>query len=328
VSTTGTLSVPGTTAPPRHFLEVDDLTPVELVEVLDWAERPDPPRVLAGRSVGLYFEKPSLRTRHASEVAVVQLGGHPLTFRRDEVGTGEREPIADIARVLSGYHAVLGARVYDHGLLDELAAAATVPVVNLLSDVGHPCQALADLLTMRQSLGALAGKTVAWVGDYNNAARSLSLGATMLGMKVRLGCPPGYGPTDADIDRLRALGAEPTVEQRPDRAVDGAAAVHTDVWASMGQEAQAETRRRAFEGFTVDEQTMAAAVPGAIFMHCLPAHRGEEVSAAVMDGPQSRAIPQAHNRLHSFRGLLSWLLDPSGTSSAGRGEPDTGSATA
>jgi ornithine carbamoyltransferase len=294
----------------RHFLEIDDVGPGELVEILDRAEQPDLPQVLAGRSVGLYFEKPSLRTRHASEVAVVQLGGHPLTFRRDEVGAGEREPIGDMARVLSGYHAVLGARVYDHGRLEQLAAVATIPVVNLLSDVGHPCQALADLLTMRQAFGDLAGQTLAWVGDYNNAARSLSLAATMLGMKVRLGCPPGYGPSDADLDRLRALGAEPGVYQRPEVAAEGAAAVHTDVWASMGQEAQADDRRRAFEGFTVDERTMAAADSQAIFMHCLPAHRGEEVSAAVMDGPQSRAIPQAHNRLHSFRGLLSWLLDP------------------
>jgi ornithine carbamoyltransferase len=293
----------------RHLLELDDLRPDEVVEVLDRSERPDLPPVLAGRSVGLYFEKPSLRTRHASEVAVVQLGGHPVTFRQDEVRVGEREPVADIARVLSGYHAVLGARVYDHRLLERWATASTVPVVNLLSDAGHPCQALADLLTMRQAFGVLAGATVAWVGDFSNAARSLSVGATMLGMKVRLGCPPGYGPSDADLDRLRALGAEPTVVARPDEAVDGAVAVHTDVWASMGQEDQAETRRRSFEGFTVDDRLMARAAPEAIFMHCLPAHRGEEVTASVVDGPQSRAIPQAHNRLHTFRGLLSWLLD-------------------
>jgi ornithine carbamoyltransferase len=296
----------------RHFLEIDDLTPAELVEVLDRAESSDPPRVLTGRSVALYFEKPSLRTRHSCEVAVVQLGGHPLTFRNDEIGLGTREPVADVARVLSGYHAVLGARVYDHALVEELAVASTVPVVNLLSDRGHPCQALADLLTMRQELGELAGRTVSWVGDFNNAARSLALGATMLGMRVRLGCPPGYGPTDADLDRLRGLGGEPVVATRPESAVEGAVAVHTDVWASMGQEGEAEERRRAFEGFTVDERVMAAADPQAIFMHCLPAHRGEEVAAAVVDGPQSRAILQAHNRLHSFRGLLSWLLDQAG----------------
>jgi ornithine carbamoyltransferase len=294
----------------RHVLEIDDLRAEELDEVLRRAaEPPGGDRPLAGRTVGLYFEKPSLRTRHSSEVAVVQLGGHPVTFRREEVGSGEREPVADIARVLSGYHAVLGARVFDHRLLEELAAAATVPVVNLLSDRGHPCQALADLLTMRQHLGELEGATVAWVGDFNNVARSLALGATMMGMKVRLACPPGYGPTDEDLDRLAALGAPPVVTTRPTEAVAGAAAVHTDVWASMGQEDEADVRHRAFEGFQVDARVMDVAARHALFMHCLPAHRGEEVAAAVVDGPQSAVFPQAHNRLHAFRGLLRFLLD-------------------
>jgi ornithine carbamoyltransferase len=293
----------------RHFLEIDDLSPAELGEVLRRADTPPGERPLAGRTVGLYFEKPSLRTRHSCEVAVVELGGHPVTFRRDEVGSGEREPVADIARVLSGYHAALGGRVFDHGLLENLAAAATIPVVNLLSDRGHPCQALADLLTMRQRLGDLGGATVAWVGDYNNVARSLALGATMCGMKVHLACPPGYGPTDADIDRLRALGGEPVVSSRPHEAVAGAAAVHTDVWASMGQEGESEARTRAFESFQVDDRVMAAAAPDAIFMHCLPAHRGEEVAASVVDGRQSVVFAQAHNRLHSVRGLLSWLIE-------------------
>ena len=292
----------------RHVLEVDDLSASELVEVLDRAERTDLPRTLTGRSVGLYFEKPSLRTRHSCEVAVVELGGHPLSFRRDEVGSGERETTADIARVLSGYHAALGGRVYDHAVLEELAGAASVPVVNLLSDRGHPCQALADLLTMRRSLGELAGVTVAWVGDFNNVARSLSLGATLLGMKVRLGCPPGYGPTDADLDRLRGLGGEPFVAQRPEEAVEGATAVHTDVWASMGQEAEAEARRNAFKGFTVDAELMKLADPKAIFLHCLPAHRGEEVTADVIDGPQSRVWDEAENRLHVQKALLATLM--------------------
>jgi ornithine carbamoyltransferase len=296
----------------RHFLEVDDLTPAELAEVLDRAATPPaggPDRLpLAGRTVGLYFEKPSLRTRHSCEVAVVQLGGHPVTFRRDEVGSGDREPVADIARVLSGYHAALGGRVFHHELLEDLAAAAGVPVVNLLSDAAHPCQALADLLTMRQRLGVLDGATVAWVGDFSNVARSLAIGATMSGMKVQLACPPGYGPTDADLDRLCGLGGEPLVTTRPEEAAAGAAAVHTDVWASMGQEDEAEARARAFEGFQVDDRVMAAA-PEAVFMHCLPAHRGEEVAASVVDGPRSVVFTQAHNRLHSVRGLLSWLVE-------------------
>lgn len=294
---------------PRHLLEIDDLAADELGRVLDLAADPVHPNVLSGRTVGLYFEKQSLRTRHSCEAAVVQLGGHPVTFRAEEVGTDSREPLTDIARVLSGYHAVLGARVFDHRLLEELAAAATVPVVNLLSDRGHPCQALADLLTMRQHLGELEGATVAWVGDFNNVARSLALGATMMGMKVRLACPPGYGPTDEDLDRLAALGAPPVVTTRPTEAVAGAAAVHTDVWASMGQEDEAEERARAFEGFQVDDRVMDAAAPGAVFMHCLPAHRGEEVTASVVDGPRSVVIAQAHNRLHSMRGLLSWLVE-------------------
>ncbi len=293
----------------RHVLEVDDLTPDELDEVLRRAATPPRSRPLTDRTVGLYFEKPSLRTRHSCEVAVVQLGGHPITFRRDEVAIGERESTADIARVLSGYHAALGARVYDHTLLEDLAAAASIPIVNLLSDRGHPCQALADLLTMRQMQGDLAGATVAWVGDFNNVARSLALGATMMGMKVHLACPPGYGPTEGDIDRLRGLGGEPMVTARPDEAAAGAAAVHTDVWASMGQEAEAEARNMAFEGFQVDDRVMAHAAPGAIFMHCLPAHRGEEVAASVVDGDRSVVFAQAHNRLHSVRGLLSWLLE-------------------
>jgi ornithine carbamoyltransferase len=295
----------------RHLLEIDDLTPAELREVLRRAGTPTAHRPLVGRTVGLYFEKPSLRTRHSCEVAVVQLGGHPVTFRRDEVGGGDREPIADIARVLSGYHAVLGARVFDHGLLEQLASASRIPVVNLLSDRGHPCQALADLLTMRQALGELDGTTLAWVGDFNNVARSLAIGATMLRMKLRVACPPGYEPGGDDLDRLRTLGAEPVVTNRPGEAVAGAAAVHTDVWASMGQEEEADARARAFEGFAVDDRLMAAAAPGAVFMHCMPAHRGEEATAAVVDGPQSRMILQAHNRLHSMRGLLGWLVEES-----------------
>ncbi|HEX6238338.1 MAG TPA: ornithine carbamoyltransferase [Acidimicrobiales bacterium] len=293
----------------RHFLEIDDLSPAELLEVLRRAAAPSVHRPLVGRTVGLYFEKPSLRTRHSCEVAVVELGGHPVTFRHDEVRTGDREPVADIARVLSGYHAGLGARVYDHEMLEELASAASVPVVNLLSDRGHPCQALADLLTMRRERGELDGASLAWVGDFNNVARSLALGATMLGMKVRLACPPQYGPGDVDVDRLRRAGGEPVVTTRPEEAAAGAVAVHTDVWASMGQEHDAERRRRDFEGFAVDDKVMAAAAPGAVFMHCMPAHRGEEVTASVVDGAQSRMIVQAHNRRHAFRGLLSWLIE-------------------
>jgi ornithine carbamoyltransferase len=293
----------------RHFLEVDDLSPAELTDVLDRSESGDLGTPLAGKGAALYFEKPSLRTRHSSEMAVVQLGGHPVTIRRDEIGAGAREPLADIARVLAGYHAVMGARVFLHGDVLALAAPDALPIVNLLSDEAHPCQTLADLLTMRQEWNELEGRTVCWVGDFNNVARSLAVGAAMSRMHVRLACPAGYGPSDADLDRLAQYDCTPFVTTHPDEAAKGADAVHTDVWTSMGFETEADDRHRAFEGFQVDDSVMSAAAAHAVFMHCLPAHRGEEASASVVDGPQSRIFRQAENRMHSVRGLLSWLLE-------------------
>ena len=294
----------------RHFLDIDDLSAAELADVLDRAERPDHGTPLAGRGVALLFAKPSLRTRHSSEMAVVQLGGHPISVRPDEIGVNDRETPQDIARVLGGYHCLLGARVAGHDLLESMAEPDAVPVVNLLSDDAHPCQAVADLLTMRQCLGGLAGRTVAWVGDYNNVARSLSRGAALSGMVIRLGCPEGYGPGEAEVEHLVLLGAAAvTVSSRPQEAAEGADAVHTDVWTSMGFEAEAEARNRAFEGFMVDDSVMSQAAPGAMFMHCLPAHRGEEVAASVIDGPASVVIQQAHNRMHSFRAIAWWLVD-------------------
>ena len=295
----------------RHVLDLDDLSPAEVAQVLNLADDPARPPLLERQTVGLYFEKPSLRTRHSCESAVVQLAGHPVTFRKDEIGGGGREPMGDIAQVLSGYHAALGARVFDHRVLEHMAGASSIPVINLLSDSGHPCQALADLLTMRRQWGSLAGRTIAWIGDFNNVARSLSLGAAMSGMKLRIASPNGYGPSEADIDRLLGAGLDgkPVVTDRPVEAATSADAVHTDVWASMGQEDETDARRRAFEGFQVDATVMAAAQKHAVFMHCLPAHRGEEVAAAVVDGPQSVVFQQAHNRLHAFRGLLRFLLE-------------------
>ncbi len=292
----------------RHFLEVDDLSPDELVDVLDRAERADHGLPLHGKGVALLFSKPSLRTRHSSEIAVVQLGGHPISVRADEIGVNQRETPADIARVLAGYHALLGARVFAHADLDAMAGPDAVPVVNLLSDDAHPCQALADLLTMRQQFGELAHRNVAYVGDFNNVARSLCRGAAMPGMRIRIGAPHGYHPSDVEVDRLLTLGAaDVAVVDRPHEAAKGADAVHTDVWTSMGQEAESEARTRAFEGFMVDESVMAGAAEGAVFMHCLPAHRGEEVAAEVIDGPASVVLAQAHNRMHAFRGLAWWL---------------------
>jgi ornithine carbamoyltransferase len=282
----------------RHLLDIDDLSPEELTAVLDRAERQTPAPVLAGRGVALLFEKPSNRTRNSMEMAVVQLGGHPVSMRGDEVGFDSRESVEDIARTLSCYHAVIGARVFEHTKVTRLAGGSTVPVVNLLSDDGHPCQALADLLTIRQRFGALAGLTVAWVGDGNNVCRSLLLAAERVGLEMRVASPSGYGP-----------GVPAELTDDPAEAVKEAHVVCTDVWASMGQEEEAVARRRAFSGFTVTPQLMRQARPDAVFLHCLPAHRGEEVAAEVIDGPQSAVWQQAENRLHAQRGLLLWLLE-------------------
>jgi ornithine carbamoyltransferase len=290
----------------RHLLDVDDLTAEELRVVLDLAADPAPPRVLRGRGIACVFEKPSARTRNATEMAVVALGGHPVTMRGEEVGFDVRETVEDVARTLACYHAAICARVFDHTVLERMAAVVDIPVVNLLSDRAHPCQAIADLLTLRAEFGRLDGLTVAYVGDWNNVARSLGLALGLCGATVRFGCPPGYGPSDADLDHL--VTASPTVHDRPEEAVKGADAVYTDVWTSMGLEAEAAARRRAFEGWTVTPDVMAAAAPGAVFLHCLPAHRGEEVDASVIDGPASRVWPQAANRLGAARGVLAWLV--------------------
>ncbi len=292
----------------RHLLEVDDLTPAELTAVLDLAEVAEPAQPLAGQGMALLFEKPSARTRNATEMAVAQLGGHPVSMRGEEVGLDGRESAEDLARTLSGYHAAIGARVFAHTTLERMAGAAGVPVVNLLSDRAHPTQALADLLTLRQHFGPLAGRTLAWVGDANNVFASLSLAGSMVGMHVRAAFPEGYGPDDTLLRRIRALGGEVAVTTVPTEAVAGADVVSTDVWASMGQEDQAAARRTSFAGFTVDAPLMAAAAGDAVFLHCLPAHRGEEVAAEVVDGPQSLVWAQAANRMHAVRGLLWFLL--------------------
>ena len=292
----------------RHFLEIDDLEADELTAVLDLSEGPQTEQVLRGQGVALFFEKPSLRTRSAAEMAVVQLGGHPLSMRDDEVGADVREPATDVARALSTHHAVIGARVFDHRRLQRMADAASVPVVNLLSDLAHPCQALADLLTLRQQWAGFSGRTLAYVGDANNVCRSLTLASAMVAVRVRVASPPGYTLPDDHLARMRGLGGTVEVTDNPGRAVAGADAVYTDVWASMGQEQETARRRRAFEGYTVDEELMGLAASDAVFLHCLPVHRGEEVTAGVVEGPQSLVWRQAENRMHTMRGLLLFLL--------------------
>jgi ornithine carbamoyltransferase len=293
----------------RHLLEIDDLSGEEIKAVLHLAGHTNPPKILDGRGVALVFEKPSLRTRNSTEMAVVQLGGHPISLQANEVGLGVRETAEDVARTLERYHAVICARVFEHEKLERMATVSSVPIVNLLSDQSHPLQALADLLTIQQLFGSLEGRAVAYVGDANNVSRSLALACARTGMSFRFGCPPGYGPSDVDLDLLASMGAAVTVHDRPADAVDGADVVYTDVWASMGQEDEAEARRRAFEGYTVDGALIEAAGTGAIFLHCLPAHRGEEVSAEVLDSDRSVVWQQAENRMHTARATLMFLLE-------------------
>jgi ornithine carbamoyltransferase len=242
------------------------------------------------------------------EMAVVALGGHPLYIQPSEIGLDTRESVEDLTRTLACYHSAIGARVFAHSMVERMAAVDIVPIVNMLSDEAHPLQALADLLTIRRELGTLADRSLAYVGDSNNVARSLVLAAGMAGMNVRVASPPGHQFDEATVDRLRTLGAEPLITDRPIEAVGGADVVYTDVWTSMGQETEGDQRLRAFEGFQVDERLMGAARDGAMFLHCLPAHRGEEVAADVVDGPSSRVWVQAANRMHAARGLLVWLL--------------------
>ena len=293
----------------RHLLEIDDLTGDEIKAVLHLAGHRNPPKILDGCGVALLFEKPSLRTRNSTEMAVVQLGGHPISLQANEVGLGTRETPEDVARTLERYHAAICARVFEHEKLERMAAVAGVPVVNLLSDDAHPLQALADLLTISHHFGSLDGRTVAYIGDSNHVSRSLAIACARVGMSFRFGCPAGYGPGDAELDRLSTLGGSVSVHDRPAEAADGADVVYTDVWTSMGKEEEAEARRRAFEGFTVDAALLEAAAPEGIFLHCLPAHRGEEVSADVIESPRSLVFQQAENRMHTARAALMFLVE-------------------
>ena len=292
---------------PRHLLEVDDLTSAELLRILDLSEIEDPPQVLAGSGGVLIFEKPSARTRTSMEMAIVQVGGHPVALTGAEVGIDTRETAEDLGRLMSGFGGVIGARVFEHHKLERMAAASSVPVVNLLSDDAHPVQTLADLLTLRQCFGRLDGLTLAYVGDANNVARSLGIGCGLTGVSFRISSPPGYRFDDEQLDRIRSSGGDVAVIDDPYEAVAGAQAVYTDAWYSMGQEEEQRIRREAFDRWRVDEAMMAAAGPDAVFLHCLPALRGDEATDGVLDGPQSRIWPQAHNRMHSARGLLVWL---------------------
>ena len=270
------------------------------------------PAALAGQGVALLFEKPSSRTRTSTEMAVIGLGGHPIYIRPDEVGIGVRESVEDVARTLAGYCTILAARVFDHATLEAMAAAVDVPVVNLLSDRAHPCQALADVLTLREHLGSLEGRRVVYVGDGNNVAASLAFASALCGIELTVASPPGYELDDDVVERAGNLGGVIEVAVDPYEAVKGVDAVYTDVWTSMGQENESESRRAAFRGYRVDADLMTAAGDQAVFLHCLPAHRGEEVTAEVIDGPASLVWQQAANRMDAVRALLADLATGGG----------------
>lgn len=268
---------------------------------------PNPYRTaLSGRSIGLFFQKQSLRTWVSCDVAAIQLGIHPIVIRNEQTGLGTRETPEDVSRVLERYLDLLGLRVFDHGDLEAMAAATTIPIVNLLSDLEHPCQAIADMMTVAEK-GPIAGATIAYVGDGNNVCNSLVLASAHLGASIRVATPTGYEPPQAVVDAARSVG-EVMITNEPEEAVSDADVVYTDVWTSMGQEAEAGERHDLFTSFQVDSALFGLAHRDAIFMHCLPAHRGEEVSSEVMDSPRSRVFDQAENRLHSFKAILLTLL--------------------
>ncbi len=303
----------------RDLLSIADLSAGELDEVLDRAAllkaefragRRHRDRPLVGRTLAMLFEKPSLRTRVSFEAGMSQLGGHAIHLAPGDVGLGVRESIADVARNLERWVDAIIIRTFAHDIVLELAAEAAIPVVNALTDLEHPCQALADLLTMREHFGRVKGLHVAFVGDGNNVFHSLALAGAIAGFEVRIAHPDGYGPNPAIVARAEELatigGGRLVVGHDPRAIVSGADVVYTDVWTSMGQEAEVAERRQAFRGYTVDQALLAAAGPQAMVMHDLPAHRGEEITSDVLDGPRSLAFEQAENRLHVQK---AWLAE-------------------
>jgi ornithine carbamoyltransferase len=301
-----------TDATHRDFLAIPDFSRAELLALFDLAERMRrgeyQKKPLAGKTLAMIFMKASTRTRVSFEVGTFQLGGHALFLSPRDVQLGRGEPIADTARVLSRYVDGIMIRTFAHQDVEELARYASVPVINGLTDMLHPCQILADLLTVRQYLGPdIEKKTVAWIGDGNNMANSWINAAYRFGFQLRIACPEGYEPADHLLERARKE-ASIVLTRDPKEAIQGADVVNTDVWASMGQEGEQKKRERDFAGYTVDRGMMARASKDAIFLHCLPAHRGEEVTPDVIDGPQSRVWDEAENRLHIQKAIMAVLM--------------------
>ena len=280
----------------RHLLAIRDLSAADLRNILDLS-KVAPPKVLQDKGVALYFEKPSARTRNSMEMAVAQLGGHPVYLQPTELGIGTRESVEDVTRTLACYHAIVAARVFDHALLEQMAAVNAAPVLNMLSDAHHPLQALADLLTVEQLLGRIEGTKIAFVGEAHNVARSLAEGCAKLGAEFVIASPEDFGFNGEDIRQV----------SDPAEAVEGADVVYADVWVSMGDE-HCDQKLAALAPYQVNEALIAKA-PNAHFLHCLPAHRGEEVTTEVIDGPRSAVWRQAENRMHSARGAMLWMLE-------------------
>ncbi len=307
----------------RDLLSLADVTPAEIDDLLSLAsdlktrrKRDEPAPLLAGKALAVYLEKPSLRTRASFEVGMAQLGGAVTTLRREEVGLGTRESAGDVGQVLSRYYDAVVMRTFEHGDVAEVARHASVPVINGLTDLLHPCQILTALLTLREHFGSLSGLHVAYVGDGNNVANSWLLGAAQTGLRLTIACPPGYQPNATIREQAEGLargtGAVLEVVEDPRQGVSGADAVYTDVWASMGQEAEAARRAEVFRPYQVGMDLMTKAAPHAVAMHCLPAHRGEEIAADVLEGPRSLVFEEAENRLHAQKALLAFLVNPGG----------------
>jgi ornithine carbamoyltransferase len=299
----------------RDFLRVADWAPDELTEVLDLADRlkerqsrREEHHLLPGRTLGLIFEKPSLRTQVSFEVGIAQLGGVAVNLPGEGIGLGYRESTRDMGRVLSRYLDAILIRTFAQSLVDELAEHATVPVINGLTDAAHPCQALADAMTIRERFGRLDGVRVVWIGDGNNVCASLMVIAAKLGMEFAAASPEGYDPAPTAVAAARDAGGKPELVRDPRAAAEGADVLCTDVWTSMGQEAERERRLRAFAGFRIDPGLLALAGEQAIVLHCLPAHVGEEIDEDVLYGQRSAAWDQAENRLHAQKALLALVV--------------------
>ena len=299
----------------RDLISIGDLIRDELEEIFSLAQRLKADRhkgwshpILAGKTLAMIFEKPSLRTRVTFEAGMVQLGGYAIYLSPQDIGLGTRETVPDVARNLSRWVDIIMARTFSHQVITELAQAATVPVINGLSDLLHPCQVLADCLTLIEHRGALEGLKVAFVGDGNNMVHSWFNAAVKLPFRFVLACPPGYEPDRTVLEQVRQSGAQVSVTQSVAEAVREADAVYTDVWTSMGQEEERAVRREAFNAYQVNAEVMRLAKSDALVMHCLPAHRGEEISADVLDGPRSVVFDQSENRLHIQKAIMVWLL--------------------